>query len=231
MRPGRGQRAGFEKRVNEGGAVADGETLLSDGAHMVQGACDKFLARAGGPGDENIRVVARDLFGQVKNFKHCRTSPDDAVELEILEETVLEVTYMRSLREQLGKIVECFRQAREIQRLRKVIVGAAFYGVDGGIHGVVASDEEYVDARIVLENLFEKRETIHCGHLEVCDDGAAAAEADLLKRRLRVSGADGGKAEFCETVRGEINEIGFVVQNADRKIFSSHADDGFFFDC
>ncbi len=221
----------FEKRVNERGAIADGETLLSDRAHVVQGASDELLARAGGAGDENIRVVARDLFRQVKNFKHCRTSPDDAVELEILEETILEIAYVRSLREQLSEIVECFRQAREIQRLRKVIVGAAFDGVDGSIHGVVASDEDDVDARVVLENFFEKCEPVHGRHFEVCDDGAAAAEADLLKRLLRVSRADGGEAELCETVRGEIDEIGFVVKNADRKIFSSRTDDGFFFDC
>jgi hypothetical protein len=61
---------------------------------------------------------------------------------------------VRSLREQLGEIVESFRQAREIQRLCKVIVGAALDGVDGGIHGVVAGDEDDVDGRVVLENFF-----------------------------------------------------------------------------
>ncbi len=69
------------------------------------------------------------------------------------------------------------------------------------------------------------------GHLEVRDDGAAAAEADFLQRILRVRGADGRKAELRETVGGEIDEIGFVIDNADRKIFSSRADDWFFFDC
>jgi hypothetical protein len=76
----------FKKRVNERRAVADGETLLADWAHVVQGTSDELLARTGGAGDENVRVVTRDLFCEVKNFKHCRTSPDDAVELEILEE-------------------------------------------------------------------------------------------------------------------------------------------------
>ncbi len=99
------------------------------------------------------------------------------------------------------------------------------------IHGVVASNEDDVDARIVLENFFEKCQSLHGWHLEVCDDGAAAAEADLLKRRLRVDRANGGEAEFCETVCGEIDEIGFVIENADRKVFSSHTDDGFFFEC
>jgi hypothetical protein len=151
--------------------------------------------------------------------------------LEVLEETVLEIAYVGSLREQLSEIVESLRQAREIQRLGKVIVGAALDGVDGRVHGVVASYEDDVDARVVLENFFEKCESVHGRHLEVCDDGTAAAEADLLKRRLRVNRANGGEAEFCETVRGQVDEVGFVVQNADRKIFSSHTDDRFFFEC
>ncbi len=74
----------FKKRVNKSGTVADGEALLSDRTHVMQSASDEFFARAGGAGDENVRIVTRDFLGQVKNFEHCRTSPDDAVELEVL---------------------------------------------------------------------------------------------------------------------------------------------------
>ena len=74
----------FEKCIDERGAVADSETLLSDWAHVMQGACNELLARAGGAGDENVRVVTRDFLGEVKNFEHRRTSSDDAVELKVL---------------------------------------------------------------------------------------------------------------------------------------------------
>ena len=184
-----------------------------------------------GPVTRTFRVVTRDLFCQVKNFKHCRTSPDDAVELEVLEETVLEIAYVGSLREQLSEIVESLRQAREIQRLGKVIVGAALDGVDGRVHGLVASYEDDVDARVVLENFFEKCEAIHSGHFEVRNDGAAAAETNFLQRIFRICGADGRKAELHEAVGGEIDEIDFVIDYADWEVFSSRADDWFFFDC
>jgi hypothetical protein len=69
------------------------------------------------------------------------------------------------------------------------------------------------------------------GIFEVRNDGAAAAEADFLQRILRVRGADGREAKLGETFGGEIDEIGFVIDNEDGKVFSSHADDWFFFDC
>src|SRR4029077_18456591 len=74
----------FEKCIDERGAVADSKTLLSDRAHVMQGARDELLARAGGTGDENVRIVPGDFLGEVKNFEHRRASSDDAVELKVL---------------------------------------------------------------------------------------------------------------------------------------------------
>ena len=71
----------------------------------------------------------------------------------------------------------------------------------------------------------------HGGHFEVRNYGAAAAEANFLQRVLRICRADGRKAELREAVGGEIDEISFVTENADWKVFSSHCDDWFFFDC
>jgi hypothetical protein len=48
---------------------------------------------------------------------------------------------------------------------------------------------------------------------------------------LRVRGADDREAELREAIGGEFDEIGFVIENSDWKIFSSRADDWFFFEC
>ena len=52
----------------------------------MDGAGDEFFARSGGAYEQNIRVVPRDLAGEVEDFKHGGAFADDAVEFEVLQE-------------------------------------------------------------------------------------------------------------------------------------------------
>src|SRR5271163_1485289 len=89
----------FEQRVNQSRTIANGETLCTNRAHLMQGARDEFFPGARRTSNEDIRIMARNFLCKVEHFEHCRASSDDSVELEIFEELVLEIANLRSLRE------------------------------------------------------------------------------------------------------------------------------------
>ena len=90
MRRDVAEELAFQKRVHQGGAVADREALLGDGTDLVNGARDELLACAGRADEENVDIVLRDFAGKIENFEHRGTFSDDAVEFEIFEQLFFE---------------------------------------------------------------------------------------------------------------------------------------------
>jgi hypothetical protein len=72
----------------------------------MQSARDKLFAGAGWAGDEHVGVVPSDFACQLENLDHSGTSPDDAVELKIVEKLLLEVADLGATREKIGEIIE-----------------------------------------------------------------------------------------------------------------------------
>ena len=96
----------FEEGVDQRGAIADRQTLLRNGADLMNGAGDKLFAGTGRANEKNVGVVARDFAGKIKNFQHCGTLADDAVEFEVLQKLFFEGANTATLIIKRGDVVE-----------------------------------------------------------------------------------------------------------------------------
>ena len=143
----------------------------------------------------------------------------------------MQVADFRTLQENIRKFVERFFEPRGIDRLAEIIVCAAFDGVNRGVYGIAAGYKNNVYARIVLESLFEERQSVHFRHLEIGEDNAAFSQTDFLQRLLRASGACGRKSSFLEAHRCRPQVGRLLVEYAYRDMFSSYCDSGSFHGC
>src|SRR5215472_5821616 len=211
----------FEQRIDQRGAIADGEALFGHRAQLMKGARHEFLARAGGAADEHVGEVPGYLAGEIEDIQHGRALADDALKLRVEKELFFEAAHLRALREDGGQVVESLLKPPEVDRLGEEVVGAALDGVDGGLNGIKAGDQNHIDARIKLQCLLQEGEPIHGGHFQVAENHPASAGADLLQGFLRVSGSHNGETGFFEAFCDEIDLVAIIIENAERKMLAA----------
>ncbi len=209
------EQLAFEQRVYQCRAVAHGEALARHGAELMQRPCDKLFSRAGRAGDQHVTEMARHFSRQIEHLEHRRAFPHDALELRVVKEPFLEFSDLGTLREEGCQFVERFLQAGIVEGLADKIVSAALDGLDRRLHIVEGGHQDHVDAGIVLQGLLQEHQPIHCRHFEIGQHGAAASDANLMKRVLRVRGSDHGEAGFVEPACRDFHLAGIVVQDAD----------------
>ena len=98
---------------------------MADGKNLMDGAGDEFFAGSGRTDQQNIRIVPRDLAGEVEDFKHHRAFADDAVEFEVLQELLFQGANAAALVVQVSHVVEGALQANVVDGFGQKIGGAA----------------------------------------------------------------------------------------------------------
>jgi len=101
--------------------VAHRQFLLAHWTDLVNGACHQLFAGTGGPDEQDIGVMTRHLARKVKNFQHRRTFAHNAVEFQILEQLLFELTHPPPLVVQSRDVVECAFQTHAVNGLGQKI--------------------------------------------------------------------------------------------------------------
>ncbi len=108
----------------------------------MNGAGDEFLSRAAFSGDHHAACLRSDRFDQVEEFAHLRARADDVVEAGKFAETAAQIAglFFQGLRfgvlfHRGTKLVE------QAVAFDDVAVGAEVHGVNGGVDGGHAGDE------------------------------------------------------------------------------------------
>src|SRR5208337_2707034 len=84
------EQLALQEGVHQGRAVADSQTLLADGADLVNGSGHELFTRAGGTHQENIGVVTGNFASEIEDFEHGGAFADNTVEFEVFEELLLQ---------------------------------------------------------------------------------------------------------------------------------------------
>jgi hypothetical protein len=123
-------------------AVDRQERLLVPAALLVHGLGDELLAGAGLARDGDAGLGLRDPRDQVVDALHVRRGADQGAEAPQLAQLGAQGA---DLLLQLSRALEVRQHhlhAREVDRLRQVVRGAALQRVDGGLDARVAGDED-----------------------------------------------------------------------------------------
>ena len=132
----------FEQGFRKGAAIDGDERRFRAGAVLVNGAGDEFFSRAAFSSDQHAAGLRRDRFDQVEKLAHLRARADDVVEAREPAQLAAQVAglFLQSL--SFGDALH--RGPQFIEQpvaLDDVAVGAEIHGVDCGVDGWHAGDQ------------------------------------------------------------------------------------------
>ena len=106
----------------------------------------------------------------------------------------------------------------DLERLRDVVEGALAHGLDGGLHGAEARDEDHLGGGRDLADLAQEIEARLAPHADVPDDEVEVAlGAHLLDRRLARVGGLGAIALLGEDLLEESARDAVVIDDEDAR--------------
>ncbi len=111
--------------------------------------------------------MARDFSGKIEYFQHRRTFSHDSVEFQILQQLLLEGPHATPLVVQRGDIVQCFLQARAVDRLRQEVHGSPADGIQRRIQGVIPLHQNNVYSGIGAQRSVQELVPVHLRHAHV----------------------------------------------------------------
>ena len=214
----------FEQGIHKGGAIAHGEALLRDRANLMDGARDEFLTDARRANEQDIRVVTGNFAGEVEDFQHGGTFPDDAVKLEIFEKLFLEGADTTALIVERSHIVKSALEAEMVERLGKKISGAAANGLEGGFQRVFSGHQDQVNAGIAAKRAGQEFVAIRGIEADAGKHEAAAAQTDQAECLFGIAGANGLIAHIGDERVERIALGGVVVENTRRQSAANGGD-------
>ena len=148
----------FEQALRDGGAVADDERLVLGGAEAVDGPGHDFLAGPGLAGDEDAREVLGDVLDEPEDLEHRGVPADQALEVVLPLELLLEMEGFAAERtlagdppEDVGEDVALVGPGDEVGR-------AGADDVEGGLPADGFAAEEDVDQNVELFDLLQDQE-------------------------------------------------------------------------
>ena len=156
------------------------------GAILVNGAGDEFLSRAAFTGDHHAAGLGGDRFDQVEEFAHLRARADNVVEAGELAKTAAQIArlFFQGLR--FGVLFHCGTKFIEQPiAFNDVAVGAEVHGVNGGVDGWHASDENECCRRRHLFAVAQKLQAVHIGHADIGNHDVENSCRQVAAWRLR----------------------------------------------
>ena len=160
----------LDQRRRDRAAVEGDERLVATPRQRVNRVRDDFFSRSRLADDEDVRVGVRDHLDLFEELLHPRRLADQMPErAHLLELTAkLEDLLLHHLLVFDG--LEDDLQAREVDRLGHVILGADLERLHGRVDGGVAGEDDDGDVRIVFLDAVQQIEAAAVGELQV-DDG------------------------------------------------------------
>src|ERR1051326_6120480 len=159
----------LDQRRRDRAAVEGDERFVAPARKRVDRVRHDLLARARLADDEDVRVGVRDHLDLFEELLHPRGLADQVAELAHLlqQPTKLEDLLLHQLL--VFDRLQDDLQARKVDRLGDVVLGADFEGLDGRVDRGVAGKDDDRDVGVVVFDLVEKIETAAVGQLEVDD--------------------------------------------------------------
>src|SRR5215469_8767977 len=158
----------FEKRFRESAAIDGDEGRFRAGAVLVNGAGNQFFSRTAFSGNHHATRLGSDRFDQVEKLAHLGARTDDVIETGKFAEPPAQIAglFFQSLR--FGVLF--YRGPEFIEQtvaLDDVAVGAEVHGVDCGVDGWYAGDENERGRRRNLLAVTQELEAVHIRHADV----------------------------------------------------------------
>ena len=148
--------------------------------------------------------MARNLAYHLENVDHRGTAAYDPMEFKIAHQALLQILNSSAPGKLFGKVAERFFQVLAVDRLRKVVISAAFDRLDRGVDRVIPGHEDDVHPGVLVQSSLQKRQAIHTGHPEVTQDDTALATADKFQGLLRIRSS---KAAMPETRKSLLEHL------------------------
>ena len=174
----------FDEIARDRRHVDGDEGAVAPLAVVVQRARDQFLAGAGLAGDHHGEVGLHQARQHPVDFLHRRRAADQRNRIELGFVGVVGDPLLR-LRQRAADDGDQFL---EVERLRQILVGAAFGRADRGHEGVLRAHDDDGQIRPHLLDPRQQIERVLVGHHHVGDDQIALALADPAPQRRRVPG-------------------------------------------
>jgi hypothetical protein len=206
----------FEQSLDHRRTVQHHVPSAGDGTERMQRACNKILARPGGPSDQCGAVVWCNPANLGKQFPHLRTAADHPLEavathcLRIARKIPHPLT--RLFRQTADALAECCDGYRFIQIIRRTLAN----GFDRGFGGVVRGHQHNVDRRIDLQDFFQQLNSRQAWHHQVGDDNLGTDFVDNVQCEQRVVGSAYGNPRQFQSVRKQFQAGFIVVDNQNR---------------
>ena len=179
-------------------------------AELVDRLRDEFLARAALTADENRGVGRSDLDHQVVDLLHRgrdADQPSEPAELAQLASQGADVVRERS---QATDVSEHGLQTPVVQGLREVVEGAEPQGVDRGVDGRHARNQDHVRTGRFPE-FPEQFDPVSVGQHQIHQHEVGLAIAEMLSSFLEGAYARDAEALLRDNLLHALKEIGIVV--------------------
>ena len=180
----------------------------------MNGAGDEFLSRAAFSGDHHAAGLRSDRFDQVEEFAHLRARADNVVEAGKFAKPAAQVAglFFQGLR--FGVLFHCGTKFIEQPiAFNDVAVGAEVHGVNGGVDGWHASDENECCRRRHLFAVAQKLQAVHIRHADIGNHDVEYAGGEPSLGVFAI----GRKLDFmpvlAETDLEEFADGAFIVDN------------------
>ncbi len=193
-------------------AVHLNEDAVAAQAFGVNGARDQSLARARFAVDQHAaigRCHQLDLLAQ--RLERHAFAGEHGADVELPLE--LDVLGAQPLR--LDRIFEHDQRAVERERFLKKVVGAEFGGLDGGLDGAVATDDDHLGPRLGRElmNVGEHVEPVAIGQPDVEQNHVVGCVLEQRQSLGRVGRRGHAVALFAQNLFERVADLFFVVDD------------------
>src|ERR1700737_665928 len=159
---------------------------LALGVHRAR---DQLLASAGFTKDQYARCGRRDRFDDLVDGAHLLGLSGQLAKvrqpLELGGQLAVFLLYVELLQRFRNERLESIQLVRGV-RLFDVIVGTFAHGLDCGVHGRLAGDDDALGGNRPKLQLFQQRQAIDLWHLEIGQNDAKTLGTELIEGLLPI---------------------------------------------
>ena len=179
----------LEKGLGDRGAVDGDEGPAPPRGVVVNRASHQLLSGPALPEDEHGGVGRRDLLDLAGHLPHHGGAGDEPPEGAALAQLAPQPVDLARRLGPVQRSLEENLEARGVERLGQVVVGALLHRLDRALDGALAGEHDDRRLGVVGPQGREEGEAVHAGHDEVADHDGGRLLGRALQRLDAVAGA------------------------------------------